>query len=344
MIAWPRLDGLLSEFPRRTVGLVGDLFLDRYLDIDAAAAELSIETGLEAHQVVCVRNYPGALGTVMNNLAALGVGQMVPVTVIGDDGEGYDLLKSLAKLPVDVSAIVRSPQRQTPTYTKPMRQNASGQWCELSRLDLRTRGPLASEAEAAVIEHLERVWARVDGLIVLDQVNEPGWGVVNPRTREALARLARCEPGKLMFVDSRTQIAEFEQGTLKPNLAECQRALGRAPVDDFPVAAAAAQQLADRGGLSLYCTLGAEGMLVVRPGQKAVHVPGYPVSGPIDVVGAGDSATSGIVLSLLSGADPVEAAAVGNLVASITVQQLGTTGTASPEQVRQRWRQTHPGQ
>ena len=33
--------------------------------------------------------------------------------------------------------------------------------------------------------------------------------------------------------------------------------------------------------------------------------------------------------------DP-EAAAVGNLVASITVQQLGTTGTATREQVRER--------
>ena len=29
----------------------------------------------------------------------------------------------------------------------------------------------------------------------------------------------------------------------------------------------------------------------------------------------------------------------GNLVASITIQQLGTTGTASPAQVRQRWRE-----
>ncbi|HND52485.1 MAG TPA: PfkB family carbohydrate kinase, partial [Pirellulaceae bacterium] len=53
----------------------------------------------------------------------------------------------------------------------------------------------------------------------------------------------------------------------------------------------------------------------------------------------GDSATAGIVASLLAGASPEEAAAVGNLVASITVQQLGTTGTASPAQVRERWLQ-----
>jgi sugar/nucleoside kinase (ribokinase family) len=72
-----------------------------------------------------------------------------------------------------------------------------------------------------------------------------------------------------------------------------------------------------------------------------VHVPGYPVSGPVDIVGAGDSATAGIVSALLAGASAIEAAAMGNLVASITVQQLGVTGTASPEQVLARWKESH---
>lgn len=80
-------------------------------------------------------------------------------------------------------------------------------------------------------------------------------------------------------------------------------------------------------------------MLIVRPAGEQVPVPGFPVSGPIDVVGAGDSATSGIVAALLSGASDLEAATVGNLVASITVQQIGTTGTASPAQVVARWRE-----
>jgi sugar/nucleoside kinase (ribokinase family) len=73
---------------------------------------------------------------------------------------------------------------------------------------------------------------------------------------------------------------------------------------------------------------------------EVVHVPGIPSSGPVDIVGAGDSATSGMVLSLLAGATETEAAAVGNLVASITVQQLGTTGTATPQQVLDRWYET----
>src|SRR5262249_60838202 len=97
------------------------------------------------------------------------------------------------------------------------------------------------------------------------------------------------------------------------------------------------QNLAQRPGRSAYCTAGAQGIYVARPGEQATRVPGHPVSGPIDIVGAGDAANSGIVTALLSGADDLEAAAFGNLVASITIQQLGTTGTATPTQVRQRF-------
>jgi sugar/nucleoside kinase (ribokinase family) len=68
-------------------------------------------------------------------------------------------------------------------------------------------------------------------------------------------------------------------------------------------------------------------------------VPAYPVRGPIDPVGAGDSASAGILCALAAGAGLEAAAAFGNLTASITVQQIGTTGTATPEQVRRRWQE-----
>src|ERR671931_496558 len=100
MLSEARLEQILGQIPRLTVAVVGDLFLDRYLDIDAGLTEPSLETGLDAYQVVRVRPCPGAAGTVINNLAALGVGQVLPVAVIGDDGEGYELRRALAGLGV----------------------------------------------------------------------------------------------------------------------------------------------------------------------------------------------------------------------------------------------------
>lgn len=332
MLSHERLSTLLNRFPSLTIGLVGDLFLDRYLDIDPELTESSIETGLEAYQVTRVRNSPGALGTVINNLVALGVTQLLPVSVLGDDGQAFDLLQALSRQGINLQHVLRDPARLTPTYTKPMRRDPDGTWRELNRIDLRNRSPLARDIADKLLAEITAVFESTDGLIVLDQVNEEGWGVVGPRVRQHLASLAETSPDQLMFIDSRAHVGEFSFGVLKPNVAECLSALKLGPgvtLSDRE----AAQSLSNQTGCPLFCTLGARGMLVVRPEIDPIEVPGIPINGPIDPVGAGDSATAGIVASLLSGATPVEAAMIGNLVASVTVQQLGTTGTAMPAQV-----------
>lgn len=337
MITHDRLESILGTLPRLTIGLVGDLFLDRYLEIEPVE-ELSIETGLEAYQVAKVRNSPGALGTVLNNLSVLGVGLLVPVTVIGDDGHGYDLLKEVRKLPVDPSQIICSPRRLTPTYTKPMKPDDRGAMRELNRLDVRTRSALSDDETKLLCERIERVFHSSDGLIVLDQIVAPEQGVVNVIVRSLLCDLAEQHPEKLIFIDSRANLGRFQRGTLKGNLSEVA---GRVAPDESPVAAAtsAAAALCRKTGRPTFCTLGERGILVARPGEEPTLVPGVKVAGPVDIVGAGDAATSAMVASLLAGADEWEAAAVGNLLASITVQQIGTTGTATPDQLRARWRE-----
>jgi bifunctional ADP-heptose synthase (sugar kinase/adenylyltransferase) len=330
-----RLNALLGAFPRLTIGLVGDLFLDRYLHLARGVHELSIETGEEAYQIDRVRNSPGALGTVMNNLAALGVGLLVPVTVIGDDGHGYDLLREVGRLPVDKSNILCYTDRLTPTYTKPMRPQADGSWRELNRLDVRTRGPLSEVATADVCQRVRDVFRSSDGLIVLDQINESNWGVVNAAVRETIEQLGRENPHKLIFVDSRAHLERFTSCTLKGNRNELTRAAQELKLTGEALADLALE-LAKRNQRNVYVTQGESGIFVARPSGSTAIAHGIPVAGPIDIVGAGDSATGGIVTSLLAGATDEEAALVGNLVASITIEQLGTTGTASPQQVRER--------
>src|SRR5215218_1568408 len=99
MLTTDLVERVLTTIPGKTVGLLGDLFLDRYLDIDPDRDEPSVETGLTAYQVTRVRSYPGALGTVLNNLAALGVGRIHPVSIVGVDGEGFELRLALERTP-----------------------------------------------------------------------------------------------------------------------------------------------------------------------------------------------------------------------------------------------------
>src|SRR5947209_4604492 len=98
------VERILTAIPTLTIGVVGDLYLDRYLDLDGTLTEPSLETGLDAYQVVRVRAYPGAAGTVINNLVALGVAAVRPVAVIGRDGEATELvgaLEALGRVPLD---------------------------------------------------------------------------------------------------------------------------------------------------------------------------------------------------------------------------------------------------
>ena len=123
MLSDASLKRILERLPDLTIGVLGDLFLDRYLEIDAALTEPSLETGLDAYQVVRVRPSPGAAGTVINNLAALGVKQVVALSVLGDDGEGYELRQALGRLGrvhTDSVHVLRSGDFRTPTYTKPL--------------------------------------------------------------------------------------------------------------------------------------------------------------------------------------------------------------------------------
>jgi bifunctional ADP-heptose synthase (sugar kinase/adenylyltransferase) len=311
--------------------------LDRYLDIDANLTESSLETGLDAYQVTGVRPSPGAAGTVINNLAAFGVKRVVPVAVIGDDGEGYELQQALRKLwVVDPTWLLVAPDRRTPTYTKPMLHEPGQLPRELNRLDIKNRIPMSAPIEESIGQALEEIWPVADALIVLDQVSEPNCGVLTDRVREHLAALGAADPKKFVLADSRERIGLFRYVSSKPNQAECLRAMGPGShrIED------AALGLAAQTGRAVFCTCGAAGILLAEPVSRNItRIPASPVEGAIDIVGAGDSTSAAIACAVASGMTAPEAAALGCLVASITIQQIGTTGTATPEQIRNRWRE-----
>jgi bifunctional ADP-heptose synthase (sugar kinase/adenylyltransferase) len=154
--------------------------------------------------------------------------------------------------------------------------------------------------------------------------------------RQALAKLAEAHPKVVWFGDSRLRVGEYRNLIVKPNREECCRAIHADSPAHHGAAAECAKALSARTRRPVYLTLGAEGMALATP-DSVEMIATAPSEGEIDIVGAGDSATAGIVSALCSGATMEEAGAVGNIVASITVQQIGTTGTASQEQVRERF-------
>ncbi len=332
-----RLEELLARFPQSRIAVVGDFFLDKYLEVNPAWEEPSLETGKTAHQVARIRVSPGAAGTVVSNLAALGAGELHAVGFTGEDGEGYELRRALEQLGCSTHHLQTVPGRFTPTYLKPRDMTLSGLEGEHSRYDTKNRTATPKEIEDQTLASLEALLPRVEAVVVLDQVVEENCGVITNRVREAISQLAPKHPNVIFWADSRRHIRQFQNILIKPNQFEALGIDSPTAGDSIPLESLLghAEDLRRHTHAPVFITRGALGILVYD--HQGTIIPGLQITGPIDPTGAGDSTTAGCVLALCAGASLIEAAVIGMLVASLTVLQLSTTGTAHRDELPPRW-------
>ncbi|HEV2392663.1 MAG TPA: PfkB family carbohydrate kinase [Verrucomicrobiae bacterium] len=366
-----RFHAITGVYPRLRVGVLGDFCLDRYLEIDPTREEVSIETGLPVHNVVNVRAQPGGAGTILNNLVAQGIGTIHPIGFAGDDGEGFELRRALESRPgVRLDFFIKTNQRRTFTYCKPLVVAAGKAPVELNRLDSKNWTPTPPAIEEELARRLLGLSGSIDALIVLDQVDLPQTGVVTTRVLKALDEFAAKNPGLPVLADGRRGLAGFPPVIFKMNAEELQRSrvlqpegprdglhaegalcppaatarqrgesegegeelrrLGVSAFDDIKQTALA---LARKNQRPVFITLSERGILGAAPGGRLDHVPALATRGPIDIVGAGDAVSANLTTALAAGATVNEAMELANAAASIVIHKLGTTGTASVAEI-----------
>ena len=198
-----RLEELIAHFASCRIAVLGDFFLDKYLDIDPALEELSVETGKTAHQVSAVRCSPGAAGTVVSNLSALGTGTLHAIGFTGDDGEAYELRRGLAELRCSTDHLHSTDKRFTPTYLKPRDKTTPGLDGEHSRIDTKNRHTTPPETQQAIIDSLAEISKDVDAIIVMDQVETRDCGAVTAAVRSQVIDFAAANPQITFWADSR---------------------------------------------------------------------------------------------------------------------------------------------
>ena len=184
--------------------MLGDLFLDRYLDIDPARDEPSCRDrpdrvpGGRASAAT-----PGRRARSSTTSRRWASAAICPIAVIGDDGEGYELRQALKRCPRWITAGI---------FSVPGPPHA-----DVHEADVRHRGaepPRHQEPHAdagrgagrASSSCSTRRGRRLDALLVLDQVSEEDCGVVTKRVRDHLAELGERDPGKFVLADSRERI------------------------------------------------------------------------------------------------------------------------------------------
>lgn len=329
-----RFSQITKGYPRLRLALVGDFCLDRYLEIDPARGEMSIETGLPVHNVVQVRSQPGGAGTVLNNLVALGVGEVWIAGMAGEDGEGWELRRALANQPgVRLDFFIQTPRRRTFTYTKPLICEAGKPPRELNRLDFKNWTLTPPEVEVFFHEAVNALADRVDAIILLEQVDQANTGVMTAGLLRQIQALAQAHPKLLVLADSRRGLRHFPPVTFKMNREELARLLGIQRALDLSAVQQRAAELARRLGHRVFVTLADQGLLGAEPNGEVARVPALPVRGEIDIVGAGDAVTANLTAALAAGASMPEALELASAAASIVIHQLGTTGTASVPEI-----------
>lgn len=121
---------------------------------------------------------------------------------------------------------------------------------------------------------------------------------------------------------------------MTPNLPDTQKSVGFFIEDETSMKKAGDKLLYETNAESILITCGADGMFVTEKNHKYTKIPVFNKSEVFDVTGAGDTVTAVYTLALAAGANPVYAAIVGNIAASLVVRQYGCATTTEAELLR----------
>jgi rfaE bifunctional protein kinase chain/domain len=324
--AFGRTATLLERIPETTVVVFGDFCIDAYWDLAADSEEISVETGLPVRRVRSQRYSLGGAGNVVANLAALGVGKIRPVCLVGADPFGDKLWSLLEAAGAEMDGVLTDARWQTMVYAKPLEGER-----EESRIDFGAFNELPGALRQELLENLRAAVEDSHAVILNQQV--PG-GVSSPEMIAEINRIIAENPAKLFLVDARHYPGEYRGAMLKVNISEATRLLGE-PNDRTNSEASAAQfalRIHRQLGKPVFLTRGEHGLVVASEDQIRL-IPGIQVLERTDPVGAGDTVASALAAAMAVGASAAEAASLANLAANVTVKKLHITGTASPAEI-----------
>lgn len=313
---------LIESFAGLDVVVVGDVILDSYLY--GATTGISRQAPVPVVEVDSRASAPGGAGNAAVNLAALGA-RTTLLSVTGEDDDGAELRAILATLGVADTEVLADPSRRTLAK----RRLVAGDQM-LARFDEGGRRPLLPAVDAELRRRLLARALEADAVVVSDY----GYGVLGPRTIQALAELQHSTP-RLLVVDARSPARYHAVGAtaIKPNFEEVRPFLPGGVSTTDRVAAvleAAADLPAAIGAQVVAVTLDRDGAVLCERGRPPYRTYARPMSNA-RASGAGDSFTAGLTLALAAGADVPTAAEIAAGAAAVVVGREGTSACSAAD-------------
>jgi D-beta-D-heptose 7-phosphate kinase/D-beta-D-heptose 1-phosphate adenosyltransferase len=293
--------------------IIGDVMLDRYWH--GTTSRISPEAPVPVVHIKQQQERPGGAGNVALNIAALG-GKVTLISVTGVDEAAAHIIEQLNSAGVLCDFI------QLPTIPTVTKLRVLSRHQQLIRLDFEEG---FHNLDSLLISAKMQAHLNDANVVIL---SDYGKGVlVDPQTLIALARTAN----KPILIDPKGRDFEkYRNATvITPNCAEFEAVVGSCATQEILVERGYAL-LNSLNLEALLITRSEKGMTLLQRGQKALHLPAYKQE-VYDVTGAGDTVIATLGAALAANQSWINATALANLAASLTVTKLGAATVTAPE-------------
>ena len=325
LISIDRFKSILANFETiEPLVVFGDIGLDKYTH--GEVNRISPEAPVPVLEVTKEWYKLGLAANVSDNLKSLGVKSTI-CSAIGDDVTGSKLESILEEKEFSTWGLVRCKNRKTT-----IKERVTTFTQQICRVDYESKQSIESELESKLEARFDDFVKDHSAIIIEDYAK----GLVSERLVQYLVK-SFGEKGKLIAVDpGRDRNPSLYKGAtlLKPNRVEAEimaNHLGYPGTKDLNEISSI---LIDKLELKkLIITLGKDGMALVdtENGDGKLHIIPTAANEVFDVSGAGDTAVSAIVSSLVAGASLEEAAWIGNCASGVVVAKHGTATVNAQE-------------
>lgn len=305
----------IPDYSSAKVLVLGDVMLDRYWSgsTSRVSPEAPVPVVLHGKERDCL----GGAGNVAANIAALG-GKVGLMGAVGSDRAADELEAFLAEQGVNAHL------QRVAGYPTTVKLRVLSRNQQLVRIDFEdTQMPVPHDA---MLESFKQVLPKYNMVVLSDYAK----GVLNDPQPYIEAA---AEAGLQILVDPKgSDFYKYRGATLlTPNRGEFEAVVGPAGGDDDIVDKAKAV-MADCGLAMLLVTRSEEGMSLVLPSDKPLHIPTHAQE-VFDVTGAGDTVIATLAAGMAAQVEIKDAVRFANLAASVAVAKIGAV-QVTPAQLR----------
>jgi D-glycero-beta-D-manno-heptose-7-phosphate kinase len=301
--------------------ILGDVMLDHF--VFGRVNRISPEAPVPVVEFDREEFRAGGAANVARNVQGLG-GRVEIVGLIGRDEHGVRVKDLMQTGGIGTTGLVTDDSRPTTRKVRVVTDRHQ----QVARIDYERDHEASSGVEAALLGALDAVAGSAKALVISDYLK----GAI---TRPLVARAVSIARDRRIpvLVDPKIPHLDYYAGVtlVTPNKAEAETA-AHARIRTHADARAAARGIRDRLGCGgVLITRGQDGMWLLNDENEG-HLPAAARE-VADVTGAGDTVIATLALALAAGADMVEAAALANVAAGVTVSKFGPAGV-TPEELR----------